>query len=81
MKCLKIFKKNSFSKKHIVQSDTYKCGEAIHLTIHLKISLTKGSNLAISEETSKMSNNSDRNKVYLVKLANGQYFNKPSING
>jgi hypothetical protein len=78
---LKIFKKNSFSKKHIVLSETYKCGEAIHLTILLNISLTKGSNLAISEDTSKISNSSDKNNVYLVKFANGQYFNRPSISG
>lgn len=78
---MKIFKKNSFSKKHIVLSDTYKWGDAIHLTIHLKMSLTRGSNLDISEETSRISNSSDRNKVYLVKFANGQYFNSPSING
>ena len=62
-------------------SDTYKCGDAIHLTIHLKISFTKGSNFDISEDTSRISNNSDRNKVYLVKLAKGQYFNSPSIKG
>lgn len=81
LKCLKIFKKNSFSKKHIVLSDTYKCGEAMHLTILLNMSFTKGSSFAMSDDTSKISNNSDRNRVYLVKLAKGQYFNKPSIKG
>lgn len=65
----------------MVQSATYKCGDAIHLTILLKISLTIGSSLDISEETSKMSSSSERNRVYLVKLAKGQYFKSPSIKG
>ena len=64
LKCFKMFKKNSFSKKHIVQSATYRWGEAMHFTILLKIEGTRGSNLFMSQHTSKISSNSDRNKVY-----------------
>jgi len=65
LKCLRIFRKNSFSKKHIVLSATDRWGEAIHFTIRLNIAGARGSNLFISQHTSKMSNNSERKSVYL----------------
>ncbi len=53
----------------------------MHLTILLKISLIIGSNLVLSVETSIISNISERNKVYLVKFAYGQYHKIPSKRG
>lgn len=79
LKCLKIFKKNSFSKKHIVLSATYRWGLAMHLTILFMISLINGSRLCMSLATSIISNSSDRNRVCLVKLAKGQNLRMPSI--
>ena len=65
LKCLRILRKNSFSKKHIVQSATDRWGEAMHFTIHLNIAGASGSNLFISQHTSKMSKSSDRKSVCL----------------
>lgn len=53
----------------------------MHLTIRLKIAGAKGSNFCISQQTSKISKSSERNKVAFVKFAKGQYFNNPSMRG
>lgn len=79
LKCLKIFKKNSFSKKHIVLSATCRWGLAMHLTILFMMSLIKGSRLCMSLATSIISSSSDKNKVCLLKFAKGQNLRMPSI--